>query len=170
MATTTARSRRSSRTTPAASRRCSRVIRAEYCHAGNHNATANNNQNNINGNQSCWTYLAADANHNNIAYGLSTPGAGGPTAAAPAAPAAVTCTTLIPVQRFELVLDRSGSMAGAKFDQLKIGANFWVDFVNPLEELGLVTYAGGVTNDVPRTEVPAAGPAQTTWRADRHTS
>ncbi len=60
---------------------------SEYCHAGNHNATANNNQNNINGNQSCWTYLAADANHDNIAYGLSAPGAGGPAAAAPAAPA-----------------------------------------------------------------------------------
>jgi hypothetical protein len=142
---------------------------SEYCHAGNHNATANNNQNNINGNQSCWTYMAAAANHNNIAYGLSAPGAGGPTAAAPAPPAAVTCTTLLPVQRFELVLDRSGSMAGAKFGQLKIGANFWVDYVNPLEELGLVTYSSGVTTDVPRTEVPTAGPAQTTWRDDRHT-
>ncbi|ALV42388.1 hypothetical protein AU252_15550 [Pseudarthrobacter sulfonivorans] len=44
---------------------------------------------------------------------------------------------LLPAQRFELVLDRSGSMAGAKFNQLKIGANFWVDYVNPIEELGL---------------------------------
>jgi von Willebrand factor type A domain len=141
----------------------------EYCHAGNHDTTADNNQNNFNGMQSCWTYMAADGNHNNIAYGLTTPGAGGPTAGAPAAPAAVTCTTLIPVQRFELVLDRSGSMAGAKFDQLKIGANFWVDYVNPLEELGLVTYASSPTTDVARSEVPAAGPTQTTWRDDRHT-
>lgn len=141
----------------------------EYCHAGNHDTTANNNQNNINGMQSCWTYMSADANHNNIAYGLTAPGAGGPTTAAPAAPAAVSCTTLIPVQRFELVLDRSGSMAGAKFDQLKIGANFWVDYVNPLEELGLVTYASSATTDVARSEVPTAGPTQTTWRNDRHT-
>ena len=141
----------------------------EYCHAGNHDTTANNNQNNINGMQSCWTYMAADGNHNNIAFGLATPGAGGPTAAAAPAPAAVTYTTLIPVQRFELVLDRSGSMAGAKFDQLKIGANFWVDYVNPLEELGLVTYASRSTTDVARGEVPAAGPNQTTWRNDRHT-
>ena len=29
-----------------------------------------------------------------------------------------------------------------------------------LEELGLVTYSSGVTTDVPRTEVPTAGPAQ----------
>jgi hypothetical protein len=141
----------------------------EYCHAGNHDTTANNNQNNINGMQSCWTYMAADGNHNNIAYGLTPPGASGPAAAAPASPAAVVCTTLIPVQRFELVLDRSGSMSGAKFDQLKIGANFWVDYVNPLEELGLVTYAESTTTDVTRSEVPAAGPSQITWRSDRHT-
>lgn len=140
----------------------------EYCHDGNHNSTANNNQNNINGGQSCWTYMADDANHNGIAYGLTAPGAAGPGTAAPAAPAAITCTTLIPVQRFELVLDRSGSMAGAKFDQLKIGANFWVDYVNPLEELGLVTYASGVTENFSRSEVPAAAPAQATWRTDRH--
>jgi hypothetical protein len=140
----------------------------EYCHAGNHDATANNNQNNINGQQSCWTYMAADANHNNIAYGLAVPGAGGPTFTPPAAPAAVTCTTLIPVQRFELILDRSGSMAGAKFTQLQVGANFWVDYVNPLEELGLVTYASSPSADVARSEVPSAGPNQTTWRDDRH--
>jgi uncharacterized protein YegL len=142
----------------------------EFCHAGNHNATANNNQNNINGNQSCWAYMASDANHNNIAYGLAAPGAGGPTAAAPPVPPAVTCTTLIPVQRFMLVLDRSGSMAGAKFDQLKIGANFWVDYVNPLEELGVVTYATSATTDIPRSEVPSAAAAQTTWRNSRHTT
>jgi von Willebrand factor type A domain len=140
----------------------------EFCHAGNHNATANNNQNNINNKKSCWTYMAADANHGNIAYGLAVPGAGGPTGAAPATPAAVVCSTLIPVQRFELVLDRSGSMLGAKFDQLKIGANFWIDYVNPLEELGLVTFASAPTTDFARTEVPAAGPTQTTWRTDRH--
>ena len=142
----------------------------EFCHAGNHNATANNNQNNLNGNQSCWTYMAADANHNGIAYGLAVPGAGGPATAAPAAPAAVTCTTLIPVQRFVLVLDRSLSMAGAKFDQLKIGANFWIDYVNPLEELGVVTYSSTATTDIARSEVPAAGATQTTWRNTRHTT
>ena len=103
---------------------------SEFCHAGNHNATANNNQNNINGNQSCWTYMANDANHNGIPYGLAAPGRRWADAGRPAAPAAVVCTELIPVQRFMLVLDRSGSMLGAKFDQLKIGANFWVDYVN----------------------------------------
>jgi len=140
----------------------------EFCHDANHNAAADNNQNNINANQSCWTYIANDANHGSVAYGLAAPGAGGPAGAAPAAPAAVVCTTLIPVQRFVLVLDRSGSMAGAPFDQLKIGANFWVDYVNPLEELGVVTYASNATTNIARSEVPLAGPPQTTWRNDRH--
>lgn len=141
---------------------------SEYCHDGNHNATANNNQNNINGNQSCWTYIANDANHNNIPYGLTTPGAGGPTGAEPPLPPATACTELIPVQRFMLVLDRSGSMAGAKFTQLKVGANFWVDYVNPLEELGVVTYSSNVTTDIPRSEVPADAATAATWRDDRH--
>ena len=113
--------------------------------------------------------MAADANHNNIAYGLTRPGRGWTDRGRTGAPPAVTCTTLIPVQRFELVLDRSGSMVGAKFDQLKIGANFWVDYVNPLEELGTRHLLQRATTDVPRTEVPAAGPAQTAWRTDRHT-
>jgi hypothetical protein len=141
---------------------------SEFCHDGNHNATADNNQNNINGGQSCWTYMANDANHNAIPYGLAAPGAGGPTLAAPAFPAAVVCTELIPVQRFMLVLDRSGSMIGAKFTQLQIGANFWVDYVNPGEELGLVSYAGTENVDFGSAAVPAAGPAQNTWRTDRH--
>jgi hypothetical protein len=143
---------------------------SEFCHDGNHNSTADNNQNNINGNQSCWTYMANDANHNNIPYGLTAPGAGGPTLAAPAAPPASSCTVLIPVQRFELVLDRSGSMAGAKLDQLKSGANFWVDYVNPNEELGLVTYASSATVDAPKSAVPSSAAAQTNWRNSRHTT
>ncbi|MGH8590132.1 MAG: VWA domain-containing protein [Gammaproteobacteria bacterium] len=141
---------------------------SEFCHDGNHDATANNNQNNINGGQSCWTYMANDANHNAIPYGLTAPGAGGPTLAAPAFPAAVVCTELVPVQRFMLVLDRSGSMIGAKTDQLKIGANFWVDYVNLAEELGLVTYAGTENLDFGMSAVPAVGPAETAWRTDRH--
>ena len=141
----------------------------EFCHAGNHNATANNNQNNLNGNQSCWTYIANDANHNAIPYGLAVPGAGGPALAAPAFPADTVCTELIPVQRFMLVLDRSGSMTGVKLDQMKVGANFWVDYVNPGEEFGLVSYSTTPSLDSAMSEAPAAGPASTTWRNDRHT-
>lgn len=141
---------------------------SEFCHAGNHDATANNNQNNINGGQSCWTYMANDANHNNIPYGLVVPGAAGPTAAAPALPPAVVCTELIPVQRFMLVLDRSGSMSGSKITQLKVGANFWVDYVNPGEELGLVSYDGTENLDFGIAVVPPAGAPQTQWRTDRH--
>ena len=138
----------------------------EFCHAGNHNALANNNQNNINGGQSCWTYMANDANHGGIAYGLVAPGAGGPALAAPGGAPVTTCTELIPVQRFMLVLDRSGSMAGAKFTQLQAGANFWVDYVNVAEELGLTTYSGTPNLDSGMSAVPVADGA---WRTARHT-
>jgi hypothetical protein len=141
----------------------------EFCHQGNHDATANNNQNNLNGGQSCWTYIANDANHNDIPYGLAVPGAAGPTLAPPAAPAATVCTELIPVQRFILVLDRSGSMAGAKITQLRVGANFWADYVNAGEELGLVTYSTLPHLDAGMSEVPAAEPAVTNWRTALHT-
>src|SRR5688572_3436084 len=140
----------------------------EFCHDGNHNATANNNQNNINGNQSCWTYMANDANHNGIPYGLGVPGPGGPATAQPPFPPAIICTELIPVQRFILVLDRSGSMSGAKIVQLKVGGNFWVDYVNAGEELGIVTYSGTESLDSSMSEVPTDAATAANWRTDRH--
>jgi hypothetical protein len=144
---------------------------SEFCHAGNHNANANNNQNNLNNKQSCWTYIANDANHNNIPYGLTAPGVAGPTLAQPTpAPANSTCTELIPVQRFLLVLDRSGSMTGAKIEQLKVGANFWVDYVNPNEELGMVTYSTSSTLDTHMSEAPADPATAANWRNSRHTT
>ncbi|WP_020605913.1 VWA domain-containing protein [Spirosoma spitsbergense] len=142
----------------------------EFCHAGNHNATANNNQNNINGNQSCWTYMGDNANHGNLPYNLSIPGAAGPTLAAPAPnPPATVCIELINAQRFMLVLDRSFSMVGSKIGQLIAGANFWVDYVNAAEELGIVRFSGTSTLAATMSEVPASAAAQATWRTDRHT-
>lgn len=141
----------------------------EFCHAGNHNATADNNQNNINSNQSCWTYMGDDANHGDVPYNLTVPGAAGPTLAAPANPAATVCVELINAQRFMLVLDRSYSMVGSKIEQLIAGANFWVDYVNAVEELGIVRFSGTSTLAAAMSEVPAAAAAQATWRTDRHT-
>lgn len=142
----------------------------EFCHAGNHNATADNNQNNINGNQSCWTYMGNDGNHGNLPYNLTIPGAGGPTLPAPNPnPPATTCVELISAQRFMLVLDRSLSMAGNKIQQLIAGANFWVDYVDPAEELGIVHFSSTPTLGATMSEVPAAAAAQATWRTDRHT-
>ncbi|MFZ1529974.1 MAG: VWA domain-containing protein [Ferruginibacter sp.] len=142
----------------------------EFCHAGNHNATANNNQNNLNDNLSCWEYIGDDANHGNLPYALVVPGAGGPSLAQPAPnPPASVCVELIPAQRFMLVLDRSGSMFGNKIEQLKSGAHFWVDYVHVGEELGMVRFSGTPTLAAAMAEVPAAAAAQTTWRNDRHT-
>ena len=144
---------------------------SEYCQDANHNGAANNDQNNFNGG-SCWKHMAKDAKHNNIPYGLVVPGADGPATCTPPQPCRLpsVCTELIPVQRFMLVLDRSGSMLGTKIDQLKIGANFWVDYVNSAEELGLVTYAGIETLDFPKSAVPSGAAAQTAWRNTRHTA
>jgi hypothetical protein len=142
----------------------------ELCHAGNHNATANNNQNNINGNQSCWTYIGNDANHGNLPYSLTLPGAGGPATAEPApGPAATACVELINAQRFMLVLDQSGSMLGSKIEQLIAGGNFWVDYVQMGEELGLVRFSGTASLASGMSEVPVLAADQTTWRTDRHT-
>lgn len=142
----------------------------EFCHDGNHDATANNNQNNVNDNQSCWTYMGDNANHGNLPYNLVVPGAGGPTLAAPSPnPPAAVCVELIAAQRYMLVLDRSGSMAGNKIEQLKAGAHFWVDYVHTTEELGLVRFSGTSVLASAMSEVPASAAAQTTWREDRHT-
>lgn len=142
---------------------------SEYCHDGNHNATANNNQNNINGNQSCWTYMGNNANHGNLPYNLVVPGAGGPNLANPSPnPPAAVCVELIPAQRYMLVLDRSGSMAGNKIEQLKSGAHFWVDYVHLNEFLGLVQFSNTPTLASAMSEVPSNAGTQTTWRNDRH--
>jgi hypothetical protein len=143
----------------------------EFCHVGNHDTTQNHYQNSVNGKQSCWTYIANDANHNNIPYGLTVPGAAGPVAAQPSPlPAATVCTELIPVQRFELLLDRSEAMRGSHIDQFKVGANFWVDYVNSGEELGIITDATSPTEDSARQAVQAVPTTGTTaWRTTRHT-
>jgi len=142
----------------------------EFCHAGNHNATANNNQNNLNNNQSCWTYLGDNANHGNLPYNLTIPGAGGPALNAPSPdPPPAVCVELISAQRYMLVLDRSGSMFGNKIEQLKAGAHFWVDYVHSGEELGLVTFSGVANLSSGMSSVPAGAASQNTWRNDRHT-
>lgn len=141
----------------------------EFCHAGNHNATANNNQNNLNDNQSCWEYIGNDANHGDLPYNLTVPGAAGPGLAEPSPdPPATICIELISAQRYMLVLDRSYSMVGNKIEQLKAGAHFWVDYVHVAEELGLVRFSGTPILASGMSEVPAAAAAQATWRTDRH--
>ncbi|MET0244192.1 MAG: VWA domain-containing protein [Flavitalea sp.] len=142
----------------------------EFCHDGNHNATADNNQNNYNDNQSCWTYMGNNANHGNIPYNLTVPGSGGPTLTAPSPnPPATVCVELINAQRYMLVLDRSGSMMGNKISQLINGANFWVDYVNPGEELGIVRFSSTSNLSSAMSEVPAIPADAVTWRDDRHT-
>lgn len=141
----------------------------EFCHPGNHNATADNNQNNINDNQSCWEYMGDNANHGNLPYNLVVPGAGGPSLPAPSPnPPAPVCVELISAQRYMLVLDRSFSMVGKKIEQLIAGAHFWVDYVHSTEELGLTRFSGTPVLASPMSEVPVSAASQATWRNDRH--
>lgn len=141
----------------------------EFCHSGNHNDTADNNQNNLNGNQSCWDYMVPDANHGDIPYNLTLPGAGGPVLAAPnPGPPPTVCVELLNVQRYMLVLDRSGSMAGRKLDQLKAGAHFWTDYVHAGEELGMTQFSTASNLISSMSEVPSTAATQTAWRNDQH--
>src|SRR5262249_7128212 len=144
----------------------------EFCHAENHDPTQNDDQNNYNHEQSCWTYITDHGNatptRNPLipVYGLTAPGFAGPTSASPGLPAPVTCTELIPVQRYMLVLDKSESMNGTKLSQLKVGANFWVDYLNPGEEFGLVSYSMTPMLNSEISEVPSQNGDD--WRAARH--
>ena len=141
----------------------------EFCHSGNHNSTANNNQNNLNGNQSCWDYMIPNPNHGDIPYNLTLPGAGGPVQAEPnPGPPATVCVELLNVQRYMLVLDRSGSMAGKKLEQLKAGAHFWTDYVHTGEEFGITAFSSSATLTAGMSEVPAAAASQVIWRDDKH--
>lgn len=80
--------------------------------------------------KSCWATLADDPRNLNLQLDTLALAPGAPGAAVPAGPpAAVQVHELVPTSRFVLVLDRSGSMRGQNFSELKIGANFWVDFV-----------------------------------------
>jgi len=145
----------------------------EFCWSGNHDKDSRTEQNKrvASGRRkvSCWDYITDDSTHNNISYGLRLPQRGPPTLEPPPAPPRVVCTELIPEQRFMLVLDCSGNMSAAQLDHLKIGANFWVDYVNTGEQLGIVSYSTTPTLDFSMSPVPGeGGGAADTWRSVRH--
>ncbi|MBI5362302.1 MAG: VWA domain-containing protein [Planctomycetes bacterium] len=73
----------------------------------------------------------------------------------PPAPPTPEVVVLIATQRFTLLLDRSGSMYGAKFAQLQLAAKFWIDWVEADEQFGILSYADSTTVDVPLADVPS---------------
>jgi hypothetical protein len=118
---------------------------------------------------SCWVCAANDGNHNNIPYGLTAPSSGySPEPTLPSNMPLTIVREVIPETRYELVLDRSGSMAGSKISQLKVGANFWIDYVNSGENLGIVSYSTTANLDLQLSKVPDNLSQATTWRNNGH--
>ncbi len=118
---------------------------------------------------SCWACAANDGNHNNIPYGLTAPNSGClPEPTSPSNMPLPIVQEVIPETRYELVLDRSGSMAGSKINQLKVGANFWIDYVNSGENLGIVSYSTTANLDLQLSKVPDNLSQATTWRNNGH--
>lgn len=130
---------------------------SEFCVAGNHDPDGDTDQDSING-QSCWETMVATF------PGLVGP-AGPPTATAPGGAAAIGWIVLAPEQRFVLVVDRSGSMAGNKLVEAKFGADWWADNARIDDRLCVVSFANlpstdfaltAIASDADRTAAQAA--------------
>jgi hypothetical protein len=140
----------------------------EFCCKKNHqlNGRTSSNPNRL---KPCWTYAATDGFHNGIPYGLQPPNdADLPNKTPPSQMPPTIVQKVLPETRYELVLDRSGSMVGSKISQLKVGANFWIDYVNSKENLGIVSYSKTANLDLPLSIVPDDEGQATTWRNNNH--
>lgn len=124
----------------------------QFCNAGNHNATPRHSQNTQHNNQSCWETMVTQS------------GAwSGSALSANADPnAQLQPIRWIPLearQHFALVIDRSGSMAGAKMAEAKTGARWWVDRTGRIDMLD-TRMAVFSFSDSPTRNFPASGFAQ----------
>ena len=113
---------------------------SEFCFTGNHDANANHPQNLANGHQPCWTYIANDANHNAIPYGLSLPAAIGPLKKKPPLPPPPVCVEVQVVERSLLILGPREPSVGTG-DEISDGASFWIDTARAREQLGVTSGA-----------------------------
>ena len=114
---------------------------SEFCVASNHDPNRDTYQSTIN-HQSCWETMVA------AFPGLSLP-SGTPTANAPSGAGTITWTLLKEEQWFALVLDCSGSMAGPKISETRIGADWWADSTQVGDRLGIVSYSDTAKVDFP---------------------
>lgn len=130
---------------------------SEFCVAGNHDPDGDSYQDSING-VSCWQTMVAT--HPGLVAPVGTPTAGAPAGATP-----INWVLLAPEQRFVLVVDRSGSMAGSKIAEARFGADWWADNAHIDDRLGVVSFAdaavvdfalGPITSDADRTAAQGA--------------
>ncbi len=118
---------------------------SEFCVAGNHDPDGDTYQDASNG-ESCWETMAKT-------FPALVAPAGTPTGAAPGGAAAINWIILAAEQRFVLVLDRSGSMAGNKLTEAQFGADWWADNARIDDRLGVVSYADSATTDFALTAI-----------------
>ncbi|MFN0007352.1 MAG: vWA domain-containing protein [Planctomycetota bacterium] len=142
-------------------------IPSDFCSVPNHDTGRHHRQNACHGGQCCWLTLADPSSHGNLDYGLVAP-TGRPTLPPTSSHGDVQVVDALPTERFALLLDRSGSMAGVKISRLREGASFWVNHVDQAEQLGLISFASTSRVDAPISTVPLdADSYQSTWRTDR---
>ena len=116
-------------------------IRA-FCVASNHRTSLPlTNQQNRYG-HSCWQTMVANFPTLTLPAGL--PAGPGARVAVP-----INWRVLAAEQRFVLVLDRSGSMAGQKIEEARIGADWWPDAAAIGERLGVVSFGSSATANFP---------------------
>ena len=116
-----------------------------FCVASNHDPDHDTTQDRAHG-RSCWQTMG------DAGFDLVVPD-DLPVGADPDDSAPPSFTELVTVPRFAVVLDRSGSMAGDKLDQAKIGAHFLLDTLVNGDELALISFASVATVDQPRHPV-----------------
>ena len=133
--------------------------------AGDHKKGTGTQQNSKHSGMSCWTVMADNSKHDNIPYFLVYPGAT-PTAVAVGAPAVLAAVIpLTPVERFALVIDRSGSMAGGKLGGVIFGSDYYIDNLEEGKEFALLSFADTPDLHAPLDVVPSG--AGSSWRQDR---
>lgn len=120
---------------------------SELCVATNHDPDDDTYQDDIY-DESCWRTMADEYG------GLSIP-SGTPTTAEPTGTDTINWVELESEERFVLVVDRSGSMAGNKLAEAKYGADWWAEQTLDGEHLGVVSFATGASSppDYPLQEI-----------------
>ena len=113
--------------------------------AGNHDPDGDTYQDGTNG-ESCWETMVGT-------FPALVAPAGTPTAAAPGGAGAINWIMLAAEQRFVLVIDRSGSMAGNKLTEAQFGADWWADNARIDDRLGVVSFADVASTDFGLTPI-----------------
>ena len=130
---------------------------SEFCSINTH--TQNNEQQSANL-KSCWETMATGAKLSGGSFSSGYPDLqpipATPLEAPPAGPAKINWALLDSAQRFVLVIDRSGSMTGAKLTEAKFGADWWADALLDNDGLAVVSFSDNAFPDFGMTTITGA--------------